>query len=138
MKAAHFSRFGGPEVLEIVELPDPHRGAGEVRIAVCQPLPHAPGHVVFSSLWRPFSAERRDEGVGMMKRIARYETERGRWQVERRSDRLYRVSSDEGIQGYVERVGPVWVSLEGERLDRCVEIGQSLTLEGATSKLLPK
>ncbi|MFI5664217.1 NADP-dependent oxidoreductase [Streptomyces sp. NPDC051684] len=34
MKAAQFSRFGGPEVLEIVELPDPHAGAGEIRIAV--------------------------------------------------------------------------------------------------------
>ncbi|WP_131736127.1 NADP-dependent oxidoreductase [Actinomadura roseirufa] len=34
MKAAEFSRFGGPEVLEIVDLPDPHPGAGEVRIAV--------------------------------------------------------------------------------------------------------
>lgn len=29
-----FSRFGGPEVLEIVELPDPRPGPGEVRIAV--------------------------------------------------------------------------------------------------------
>ncbi|WP_249998636.1 alcohol dehydrogenase catalytic domain-containing protein [Actinoplanes sp. M2I2] len=34
MKAVRFSRFGGPEVLEIVELPDPHPGPGEVRIAV--------------------------------------------------------------------------------------------------------
>ncbi|MGH4031231.1 NADP-dependent oxidoreductase [Actinomycetota bacterium Odt1-20B] len=34
MKAARFSRFGGPEVLEIVELPDPHPGPGQVRIAV--------------------------------------------------------------------------------------------------------
>ncbi|MGD8169053.1 NADP-dependent oxidoreductase [Herbiconiux sp. P16] len=34
MKAARFSRFGGPEVLEIVDLPDPHAGPGEVRIAV--------------------------------------------------------------------------------------------------------
>ena len=34
MKAARFSRFGGPEVLEIVVLPDPHPGPGEVRIAV--------------------------------------------------------------------------------------------------------
>ena len=34
MKAAQFSRFGGPEVLEIVELPDPHPGPGEVRIGV--------------------------------------------------------------------------------------------------------
>jgi NADPH:quinone reductase-like Zn-dependent oxidoreductase len=34
MKGARFSRFGGPEVLEIVDLPDPHPGPGEVRIAV--------------------------------------------------------------------------------------------------------
>jgi NADPH:quinone reductase-like Zn-dependent oxidoreductase len=34
MKAVRFSRFGGPEVLEIVELPDPHPGPDEVRIAV--------------------------------------------------------------------------------------------------------
>jgi NADPH:quinone reductase-like Zn-dependent oxidoreductase len=34
MKAVRFDRFGGPEVLDIVELPDPHPGAGQVRIAV--------------------------------------------------------------------------------------------------------
>ncbi|MFJ2439941.1 MULTISPECIES: NADP-dependent oxidoreductase [unclassified Streptomyces] len=34
MKAARFSEFGGPEVLRIVELPDPHPGPGQVRIAV--------------------------------------------------------------------------------------------------------
>ncbi|MFF6958995.1 zinc-binding dehydrogenase [Streptomyces sp. NPDC008317] len=34
MKAARFSRFGGPEVLEIVDLPDPHPGPGRIRIAV--------------------------------------------------------------------------------------------------------
>jgi NADPH:quinone reductase-like Zn-dependent oxidoreductase len=34
MKAAQFSQFGGPEVLEIVDLPDPHPGPGQVRIAV--------------------------------------------------------------------------------------------------------
>jgi len=34
MKAARFGRFGGPEVLEIVDLPDPHPGPGQVRIAV--------------------------------------------------------------------------------------------------------
>jgi len=34
MKAVRFSRFGGPEVLEIVDLPDPHPGPGQVRIAV--------------------------------------------------------------------------------------------------------
>jgi NADPH:quinone reductase-like Zn-dependent oxidoreductase len=34
MRAVRFSRFGGPEVLEIVDLPDPHPGTGQVRIAV--------------------------------------------------------------------------------------------------------
>ena len=34
LKAARFSQFGGPEVLEIVDLPDPHPGSGQVRIAV--------------------------------------------------------------------------------------------------------
>ncbi len=34
MKAVQFSRFGGPEVLEIVDLPDPRPGPGEVRVAV--------------------------------------------------------------------------------------------------------
>jgi NADPH:quinone reductase-like Zn-dependent oxidoreductase len=34
MKAVRFSRFGGPEVLEIVDLPDPRPGPGQVRIAV--------------------------------------------------------------------------------------------------------
>jgi hypothetical protein len=28
MKGVRFSRFGGPEVLEIVDLPDPHPGPG--------------------------------------------------------------------------------------------------------------
>src|SRR5580692_10366721 len=34
MKAAQFSEFGGPEVLEIVDLPGPHPGPGQVRIVV--------------------------------------------------------------------------------------------------------
>ncbi|MEC3997087.1 NADP-dependent oxidoreductase [Actinacidiphila sp. DG2A-62] len=34
MKAAQFSEYGGPEVLKIVDLPDPHPGPGQVRIAV--------------------------------------------------------------------------------------------------------
>ncbi len=34
MRAARFSRFGGPEVVEIVEVPEPHPGPGEVRIVV--------------------------------------------------------------------------------------------------------
>ena len=34
MKAVRFSRFGGPDVLEIADIPDPHPGPGEVRIAV--------------------------------------------------------------------------------------------------------
>jgi NADPH:quinone reductase-like Zn-dependent oxidoreductase len=34
MRAVRFKQFGGPEVLEIVNLPDPHAGPGQVRIAV--------------------------------------------------------------------------------------------------------
>ncbi len=45
MKAAQFSQFGGPEVLEIVDLPDPHPGPGEIRIAV-----HAAG--INASDWK--------------------------------------------------------------------------------------
>ena len=45
MKSAQFSRFGGPEVLQIVDLPEPHAGRGEIRIAV-----HAAG--VNASDWK--------------------------------------------------------------------------------------
>jgi NADPH:quinone reductase-like Zn-dependent oxidoreductase len=45
MKAAQFSQFGGPEVLEIVDLPDPHPGPGQVRIVV-----HAAG--ISGSDWK--------------------------------------------------------------------------------------
>jgi len=34
MQAVTFSRFGGPEVLEVSELPEPEPGAGEVRVRV--------------------------------------------------------------------------------------------------------
>src|SRR5216110_1228555 len=34
VKAVRYSRFGGPEVLEIVDLPDPHPGPRQVRVAV--------------------------------------------------------------------------------------------------------
>lgn len=34
MYAVQFSRFGGPEVLQLVELPDPHARQGEIRIKV--------------------------------------------------------------------------------------------------------
>jgi len=34
MKAVRFSQFGGPEVLQILDLRDPHPGPGQVRIAV--------------------------------------------------------------------------------------------------------
>ena len=33
MKAVRFSTFGGPDVLEVVDLADPHPGPGQVRIA---------------------------------------------------------------------------------------------------------
>jgi NADPH:quinone reductase-like Zn-dependent oxidoreductase len=37
MRAVTFSRIGGPEVLEVAELPEPQPGPGEVRIRVVAP-----------------------------------------------------------------------------------------------------
>jgi NADPH:quinone reductase-like Zn-dependent oxidoreductase len=34
MKAVQYRQFGGPEVLELVEVPDPHPGPGQVRVTV--------------------------------------------------------------------------------------------------------
>jgi NADPH:quinone reductase-like Zn-dependent oxidoreductase len=34
MRAVQFSTFGGPEVLQIVEVPEPHAGAAQVRVVV--------------------------------------------------------------------------------------------------------
>jgi NADPH:quinone reductase-like Zn-dependent oxidoreductase len=34
MNAIQYNRFGGPDVLELVELPDPHAGPGQIRVAV--------------------------------------------------------------------------------------------------------
>ena len=34
MRGIQFSRFGGPEVMELVELPDPEPGPGQIRLAV--------------------------------------------------------------------------------------------------------
>jgi NADPH:quinone reductase-like Zn-dependent oxidoreductase len=34
MRALHFKAYGGPEVLEWAEAPDPHAGSGQIRIAV--------------------------------------------------------------------------------------------------------
>ncbi len=34
MKAVQFNEYGGPEVLKVVEIDEPHAGAGELRIAV--------------------------------------------------------------------------------------------------------
>ncbi|MGH2868648.1 MAG: alcohol dehydrogenase catalytic domain-containing protein, partial [Solirubrobacteraceae bacterium] len=34
MRAAQFSQFGGPEVIEIAELPDPQPAPGQIRVAV--------------------------------------------------------------------------------------------------------
>ncbi|WP_037357390.1 NADP-dependent oxidoreductase [Amycolatopsis orientalis] len=34
MKAVRFAAYGGPEVLELAEVPEPHAGPGQVRVAV--------------------------------------------------------------------------------------------------------
>jgi NADPH:quinone reductase-like Zn-dependent oxidoreductase len=33
MRAVQFAEHGGPEVLQVVEVDEPHAGAGQVRIA---------------------------------------------------------------------------------------------------------
>ena len=33
-KAIEFERYGGPEVLELVDVPDPQAGPGQVRLSV--------------------------------------------------------------------------------------------------------
>src|SRR5947209_1908977 len=42
MKAVRFNQFGGPEVLEIAELPDPHPGPDRCARGRRQPEPAAP------------------------------------------------------------------------------------------------
>jgi NADPH:quinone reductase-like Zn-dependent oxidoreductase len=34
MKAVQFNKYGGPEVLHVIEVEEPHAGPGHVRIAV--------------------------------------------------------------------------------------------------------
>ena len=75
MKAARFSQFGGPEVLEIVDLPDPHAGPGQIRVAV-----HAVG--VNPTDWKLrkglMGGERADPAVARLRR--------GRWTARRHRD----------------------------------------------------
>jgi hypothetical protein len=59
------------------------------------------------------------------------------WTLERLDDGEYRMVTSAGVRGYVERVGRVWVALEGPRPDHSVEIGQTLSLESAASLLKP-
>jgi NADPH:quinone reductase-like Zn-dependent oxidoreductase len=37
MRALQFSTYGGPEVLQWAEAPEPHAGPGQIRITVRQP-----------------------------------------------------------------------------------------------------
>lgn len=66
-----------------------------------------------------------------------YQTDGGSWLVEKKDEGVYRVVTDSGVRGYIERVGSLWVTLEGPRLDRSVEVGQSASLESAASLLAP-
>ena len=34
MRAVQYAEFGGPEVLQVADVPDPHAGPSEVRIVV--------------------------------------------------------------------------------------------------------
>ena len=34
MKAVQFSEYGGPDVLRVADVEEPHAGAGQIRVAV--------------------------------------------------------------------------------------------------------
>ncbi|GAA4154017.1 hypothetical protein GCM10022286_01080 [Gryllotalpicola daejeonensis] len=69
-----------------------------------------------------------------------YRTDAGDWKIEKQTEGLYRVTSAAGSArrsaGYIEQVGSVWVALAGNRLDHCVEVGQSITFDRAAALLL--
>src|SRR5256714_13714619 len=62
MRAVTFSRLGGPEVLEVSELPAPQPGAGEVRIRVAAATVN-PTDVSFRSGRQQTTAQLAEMGV---------------------------------------------------------------------------
>ncbi|HEV7813012.1 MAG TPA: hypothetical protein VGO99_08585 [Leifsonia sp.] len=66
-----------------------------------------------------------------------YQTDSGSWTIEKKDDGVYGVITDTGVRGYIERVGHVWITLEGAHLDRSVEVGQSPSPESAARLLAP-
>src|SRR5919108_97818 len=69
MRAIQFSRFGGPEVLEIAELPDPHPGPGQIRVAVRAAAANPNNHDYLRSL----GAEPTTYGDGLVERVRELE-----------------------------------------------------------------
>jgi len=53
-------------------------------------------------------------------------------------ENVVRVSVDGRTVGFIETVGPLFVSLAGHRHDRAVEVGQSHALESAIDVLAPR
>lgn len=51
MRAVQYSHHGGPEVLEVVEVPEPHAGAGQVRIRVSAAAVNPYDHKVRSGMF---------------------------------------------------------------------------------------
>jgi NADPH:quinone reductase-like Zn-dependent oxidoreductase len=47
-RAVIYEKFGGPEVLELQDVPEPHAGPGEIRVRVAAvgPEPDGPGYRV--------------------------------------------------------------------------------------------
>jgi NADPH:quinone reductase len=62
MKAVGFTEFGGPEVLKILEVDDPHAGAGEVRVKV-EAFDVTPANTYLrSGVWDDWEAATKDWG----------------------------------------------------------------------------
>lgn len=65
MKAVRFSEYGGPEVLQVVEVDEPHAGPGQVRIAVRAAGVNPIDWKVRAGLMREFMPRALPSGVGV-------------------------------------------------------------------------
>lgn len=64
MRAVQFREYGGPEVLQVVDVEEPHAGPGEVRIAVRAAGVNPSDWKIRSGHWREFEPIQFPSGVG--------------------------------------------------------------------------
>ena len=64
MKAIQFSEYGGPEVLQLVDVEEPHAGPGQVRIATRAAAVHPMDYKIRAGLRRDFRPRDLPSGLG--------------------------------------------------------------------------